>query len=150
MSRQCGTGNANHFQHKLCKELIIAVRFGLVGGTATAIHMLSVWILIESSRLYVLNANLIAFLLAFCFSFVGNYYWTFRKPGQQGRVLLRFFLISASAFAANMFLLAALLNAEWLTPLASALSAATVIPVITFLASRLWVFRQQDNVISEN
>jgi putative flippase GtrA len=64
--------------------------------------------------------------------------------------LRRFFLISASAFAANTFLLAALLNADWLTPIATALSAATVIPLITFLASRMWGFRQQENDSSEN
>ena len=150
MSRQFGTENASHFQNKLCKEIIIAGRFGLVGGIATAIHMLVVWTLIERSSVPVLSANLIAFITAFCFSFAGNYYWTFRKPGQRGRVLRRFFLISASAFAANTFLLAALLNADWLTPIASALSAATVIPLITFLASRMWGFRQQENGTSVN
>jgi putative flippase GtrA len=150
MSRHSGAENVGLHQDKLCKELIIAGRFGLVGCTATVIHMFVVWGLIERSSLYALNANFIAFLAAFCFSFLGNYYWTFRKPGQQRRALLRFFLISASAFAVNTFLLATLLSAEWLTPVASALSAATVIPVITFLASRLWGFRQQENSSSES
>jgi putative flippase GtrA len=120
---------------------MIAGRFAMVGGISTVIHMLVVWILIERSSAHVLGANLIAFMTAFCFSFSGNYYWTFRKPGHQGRVLRRFFLISASAFTAITLLLAALLSADWFTPLASALSAATVIPLITFLASRVWGFR---------
>jgi hypothetical protein len=55
----------------------------------------------------------------------------------------RFILIVASAFVANTYFLAALIKAVWLTPKASVLSAAAVIPVITFLAIRLWGFSQE-------
>ncbi len=118
----------------------MAGRFGLVGGTATLIHMLLAWFLLGNSLLPALLANLVAFMTAFTFSFSGNYYWTFRQPGQRGKVMRRFFLISATAFAANTLLLAVLLNAGWLSPTASVLSAAIVIPVITFTASRFWAF----------
>lgn len=131
------------FQHKIYREIFLAVRFGFVGTIATVIHMLVVWILIERSSTPILTANLVAFLTAFSFSFAGNYYWTFRRPGQYGRIIRRFFLISACAFAANTVLLATLLDAGVLSPLTTALCAAMIIPVITFLASRFWGFNHK-------
>jgi putative flippase GtrA len=89
----------------------------------------------------VLLANLVAFLSAFGISFWGNYHWTFRRPGQKARALRRFFTISSGAFALNMLLLTGLLQIDLLLPEWSALLAATVIPAITFLASRFWGFR---------
>lgn len=124
------------------KHLLILGRFGVVGSVATGIHMLVVSLIITSGIVPVLVANLIAFLTAFCFSFYGNYYWTFSSPGFRGRALRRFFLISASAFAVNTFVLATLLTTDYFSPTSSALVAATVIPVITFLLSRNWGFKK--------
>ena len=118
------------------KHLLILGRFGVVGSVATGIHMLVVSLIITSGIVPVLVANLIAFLTAFCFSFYGNYYWTFSRPGFRGRALRRFFLISASAFAVNTFVLAALLTTDYFSATSAALVAATVIPVITFLISK--------------
>jgi putative flippase GtrA len=121
--------------------MIVVSRFGLVGLIATVIHIVVVWRLIDMTPLPVLVANLVAFLTAFGVSFAGNYYWTFRNPGRPGRTMRRFFLVSASAFGANTILLGVILNKGWLTPTVSAITAAAVIPLITFLASRLWCFR---------
>lgn len=131
------------FQHKICSEIFLAFRFGFVGTIATVIHMLAVWVLIEHSSTPILTANLVAFLAAFSFSFAGNYYWTFRRPGHCGRTIRRFFLISACAFSANTVLLATLLDAGFLSPLIAALCAAMIIPVITFLACRFWGFNNK-------
>lgn len=53
----------------------------------------------------------------------------------------RFFLISVSAFSANSLILALLTRLQWLPPAEAAVSAATVVPLITYLASRFWGFR---------
>jgi putative flippase GtrA len=137
-----GEPNAGRIATYLWIELVLAGRFGLVGVAATAVHMLVVWLLIEASLLPTLAANLVAFLAAFGVSFAGNYYWTFQSPGSPRRAIRRFFLISSSAFAANTILLAGLLHAGWLPPTAAAITAAAVIPLITYMASRLWGFRE--------
>lgn len=123
------------------REFIIAGRFGMVGAAATAVHITVVWLLVGTGWFPVLAANLVAFLTAFGISFTGNYCWTFSRPGCPRRALARFFLISGSAFTANTVVLAALLRTGWLAPQVAAVASAALIPVITFLASRLWVFR---------
>lgn len=128
----------------LWRELTVTARFGLVGITSTCVHILIVWLLLSQTSLPTLVANMLAFLTAFGISFTGNYLWTFRSPGHPGKTMGRFLLISFSAFAVNSLLLAGLLSAGWLAPTASAIVSAAVIPVITFLASRLWGFKYRN------
>jgi len=128
------------FSAGLWHEFYLASRFALVGIAATAVHMLVVWLLIETTSLPVLVANLIAFLTAFGISFTGNYVWTFGSPGRPVTAMRRFFLISGGAFSANSMVLALLTIADWLQPTVAAALAAAVIPLITYVASRLWGF----------
>lgn len=123
-------------------ELVIAARFAAVGVTATTLHIGVVWTLITYSELHELIANLIAFICAFGLSFSGNYIWTFSAPGSPGRAMRRFFLISMIAFLANNTLLLALLASSWLSPSRAAVASAAIVPGISFIASRLWGFRQ--------
>jgi putative flippase GtrA len=88
-----------------------------------------------------LSANALAFLSAFGLSFAGNYYWTFGRPGSASAAIKRFFLVSSCAFALNTLVLAALIAIDLLPQSIAAILAALVIPALTFLASRFWVFR---------
>lgn len=130
-------------QGHVLKELLIAVRFGVIGIAATVLHIGMVWVLVGSTQLPALLANLIAFLCAFVLSFTGNYIWTFSTPGSPGKAMRRFFLISLGAFLVNSTLLAAILTSGWLSPRLAAVASASVVPGITFLASRLWGFRHE-------
>ncbi|WP_089728832.1 GtrA family protein [Candidatus Thiosymbion oneisti] len=141
MRQSPGGPGRNGVRGRLRRELFLVGRFGLVGILATAVHMAVVWLLVETTELPVLAANLFAFLTAFTISFAGNYLWTFAAPGSARTAMRRFFLISGSAFAVNTLLLAALTKAAWLAPAAAAVSAAAVIPFITYLTSRLWGFK---------
>lgn len=123
-------------------ELALAGRFGIVGGAATLSHMSIVWLLITVGNTPVLAANLAAFLCAFFVSFAGHYKWTFCAPGNPRRAILRFLLIASAGFAANNGLLIILLGAGWLSPPGAAVVAVGIIPAVTFLASRLWGFRE--------
>jgi len=128
---------------RLWHELVVVARFGMVGITATAVHILMVWLLLSETALPPLIANMFAFLTAFGISFAGNYLWTFGSPGNPGKAMRRFVLISASAFAVNTLLLASLLRGGWLSPTVAAIVSAAVVPAITFVASRLWGFKYQ-------
>lgn len=124
-------------------ELLLAARFGVVGVAATALHVGVVWTLVTYSTLPALVANLIAFICAFGLSFSGNYIWTFSAPGSPGRAMRRFFLISIAAFTANSTLLITLLSSGWLSPPRAAVASAAIVPCISFIASRLWGFKQK-------
>jgi len=126
------------------KELVLAGRFGLVGITATLTHMTTVWLLVSNYPVPVLIANVISFFIAFGISFTGNYYWTFRTPGSPSKALLRFLIISGSAFVTNLFLLSWLLYRGYFSPATSAIAAALIIPVCTFVLSRFWGFRNHE------
>lgn len=132
-------------RHRLLRELFIAARFGVVGVCATALHIGVVWSLLTFTTMPALLANLVAFLCAFGLSFTGNYIWTFSNPGSAGKAMRRFFLISLTAFLINSTLLATILASGWLSPRLAAVASASVVPGITFLASRFWGFRQRRN-----
>lgn len=128
-------------------ELVIAVRFGLVGLIATIFHIVVVSFLLVQLKFPPQVANTFAFLTAFGISFVGNYIWTFKCPGNPVRAMRRFLLISGSAFVLNSLFLATMLNAGWFTPLFSTIFAAAIIPVFTYSGSRLWGFRSKGKQI---
>ena len=122
------------------REVVIATRFGLVGIAATTIHIVVVWLVLNQTGSSPISANTLAFTIAFGISFLGNYIWTFRSPGSPRRAMFRFFLISASAFLVNTLLLTLLVHGGWFSPVVSAIFSASVVPVISFAASRLWGF----------
>lgn len=123
----------------------MAMRFALVGVGATLSHLGIVSVLLIYTTCPAVLANTLAFLLAFGVSFTGNYLWTFNRPGKVTQAMRRFFLISGSAFLLNTALLVGLLQLTALPAVYAAPSAALVVPVFTYLASRLWGFRQHQH-----
>ena len=140
----------NFHLNSFWKEVIVIGRFGLVGLAATAVHLGVVWALIGMTDLSTLIANTLAFLAAFGVSFAGHYFWTFSAPGKLRKAIMRFLLISLSGFAANSVLLAGLLKTEWFSAFTSAAFAIAVVPIITFLASRLWGFKKSSVELVSN
>lgn len=113
------------------------VRFGLVGGAATATHLAAAWALLRQwPEMSPFLANLIAFLLAFQVSFWGHSRFTFGTEGSR----LRFFLVSGAGFALNNVLLGLLLLPGVFTPFVAICLAAALVPLFVFIASKLWVF----------
>lgn len=128
------------FQTKIKNEVLVVYRFSIVGAVATLIHVSTVWLLITHLDRNPLLLNLAAFLVAFGFSFAGQYYWTFRSKKHWHHALLRFFSVSFFAFVLNNFVLVMLLDANLLSPAASAVLAAIVIPPFTYILGRFWAF----------
>ena len=124
-----------------CREFFTAVRFGLVGVLATAVHIATVWILLAATGIAPIPANTLAFLIAFGVSFAGHYAWTFRAPGKPRRAILRFSVIAVFGFLVNTLVLAFLIQKGYFSPVVSAVFSVSIIPVISFLASRLWGFK---------
>ncbi|MBK5937893.1 GtrA family protein [Halochromatium roseum] len=117
------------------------VQFGIVGVSATTTHILVALVLIRHAGMLPLIANTLAYLSAFWISFAGNYLWTFKANTPVWDSMARFFFISGMAFIINTLLLGVLL---WggMQPQWAALSAAVVVPPVSYLASRYWAFRR--------
>lgn len=100
--------------------------------------MCSAWGLITWGGMLPMFANLVAFSMAFATSFVGQYLWTFRCSRRWQAAVLRFGLISGVAFGANNLLLLTFLHVPEMDPAQAALSAALIIPVMSYLGNRFW------------
>jgi putative flippase GtrA len=126
--------------NRIISEIQTLARFGMVGIVATILHLSVALLLYGHFNIAPLLANLLAFLAAFLFSFIGHYLWTFQS--QRGRLscLLRFLTISLFALSTNMYVLKELIAYRLLPESWAIPAAATVIPIATYLAARLWAF----------
>jgi putative flippase GtrA len=124
------------------REVLTASRFGLVGVSATVVHIMVVWLLLKQAGLTPISANTLAFLTAFGVSFTGNYLWTFGSPGKPWRAIIRYLFIAVSAFSVNTTILVFLVYGGWFSVLSSAVFSAAIVPVVSYSASRLWGFEK--------
>lgn len=118
------------------------ILFVLVGGFAASVHFLSVIILVEIWDVPKLVANFFAFLIAFCFSFLGQRHLTFSKTQQTLLASLKkYFFISFAAFGANEFLFFICLKWFDIPYLIALPMVLLVVAVGTFLLSKRWAFK---------
>lgn len=117
------------------------IRFVAVGCIAAAVHLGVVVLLVSGFGQPPLAANVVGWLVAFCFSLTGHWLLTFRSQRSPlWRAARRFFAVSAAGFGANELAYAALL--QW-TGLRYDLVLALVlvaVAVITYLLSSRWAF----------
>jgi len=122
-------------------SLLQAGRFAIVGLVATAVHISILWVLINLFATQVFFANLTAFIIAFLVSFSGHYLWTFKSSLEFYKAVIRFLLISLSGFLLNNIILITLLKKAWFSNTTAATLAVIIVPAITFIASKLWGFK---------
>jgi putative flippase GtrA len=117
-----------------------AVRFLAVGGGATAIHVAVALVLNGPLGVPPLQANFFAFIVAWCFSYFGNWRWTFGATSDHRSAGPRFFAVSLFLFCLNQAIVfVAVERLGW--PFWAALAVVVaVVPVAGFAASRLWAF----------
>lgn len=103
--------------------------------------MSAAFALIKWTSLDPFVANFLAFACAFSVSFTGHFLWTFRHLNAGVlKSSARFGLIAMLGFFANNALLATLLESG--VPKATAgVIAVTIVPLVSYVASRLWAFR---------
>jgi putative flippase GtrA len=78
-----------------------AMKFVTVGGGATLVHVLAALTLNSLAHMAPLRANFLAFLVASCVSYLGNWFWTFDASSRHAFSLPRFAALSLSCFALN-------------------------------------------------
>lgn len=121
--------------HPLLGQLL---RFGLVGGLATLVHLGVAWLSLltwPAANPFVIN--LIAFLVAFQVSFWGHARFTFRQQGSAWR----FMGVTLGGFTLNNALLWLFLTLGIQSPFLAICLAVFFVPLFVFTASRLWVFK---------
>lgn len=124
----------------LRKELLTLVRFSAVGALATLLHFVVALLLLWNLSITLQLANMMAFLCALAFSFLGHRHFTFRSQRAVLTSGTRFVVTAVTAYLCSAGVLTMLEGWTTLPAEMQLLLAATVIPVTTYAAGRLWVF----------
>lgn len=120
--------------------LLQIFRFGIVGLTAAAVHFTVVVMLVQHGLFIPLIANIFGFLCSFQFSYWGHRLWTFSDTAVMHRnAISKLLIIQIINFSANESLFYLFLTLNLPYPLALFI-VLTILPIFTFLTSKLWVF----------
>ena len=118
------------------------LRFAGVGVLSTGIHAL-IYTLTGALGLVPWAANLVAFVAAFGFSFLGHYRFTFQSDSGLPDAISKFFLVALIGLGLNagfVYLIVDLAQLNYLVALAPMI---LIVPPVTFLLSRYWAFKSR-------
>lgn len=116
-------------------------RFGVVGLIAAAVHFYIVVYLVQTQAYAPLVANVFAFIISFQMSYWGHRLWTFGDVEILHRIALpKLLFVQLMNFAANETLFYIFLKCSLPYPIALII-VLTILPIFTFISSKLWVFR---------
>jgi dolichol-phosphate mannosyltransferase len=117
--------------------------FCLVGASGYVVNLAVYTALLRGAGVYYLLAAVASFLVAVTNNYTWNRLWTFRR--QRGHVFfqgVRFLVVSTLALAANLLVLALLVQAGLGKVVAQAAAIVLVTPV-NFVGNKLWSFRRR-------
>ena len=120
-------------------------KFGVVGITASMIHVCVFLLSIEIFHLQPLLANFVAFCVALPSAFLGHYYWTFAKGRNlEFKVLytyfFRYFCTALLSFSLNSLVVVIIVDTMHMSHLYAGLLMISVVPAVTFSVSKFWAF----------
>ena len=118
-----------------------ALRFGATGLAATAAHMMLYAGLIEGAGVAPVPAAVLAVGGASTVTYLGQRFWVFRRGAGGAAGLLRFAAALALAAALHAATLRFAMAGLGLGPYAGAALALCLVPPLSFLIGRTWVFR---------
>ena len=110
-----------------------------VGGLATLIHVIVIALLQSFLELSVYIVNFFAFMVAFLFSYLGHYYFTFRSRKNIAVTGGVFLVLNFAAFLVSQFFMYLLVRFGVPDSIA-VFMAALSIPFCTFFISKRFVF----------
>lgn len=128
---------------RLQKEMTLApykqfLKFGVIGGAATGIHVIVFLGLSELFKLNYVQSNFVAYVVATLLSFVGNSFWSFgcRPAGYR---FVRYMCVALFGLALSM-------GVSWVCEAMLVNSFVTILWIVmlvtptTFLLHRYWTF----------
>jgi len=117
-----------------------ALRFILIGVLSLLVHWCVVVFLVTLG-MHPLNANVIAFLIAFNVSYFGHRHLTFKASHKAHRKTFpRFAVVAATSFLLNETMYWALLTLTSLRYDISMLIVLGTVAMLTYFLSKIWAF----------
>jgi len=125
---------------RLLAEAGSLLRFGFVGGMASATYILAA-LLLERAGMTPQTANIISVAASITVSFLGHVFYSFRKGRITSPYVFRFLVLSVAVYAfSSAGTHAGVVWFGW-PYCAVVLAVAATIPLFTWTAGRFWVFR---------
>jgi putative flippase GtrA len=121
-----------------------AVKFAAVGGGATLVHVLAALALNSLAHVAPLRANFLAFLVASCVSYLGNWFWTFDAASHHAFSLPRFAALSLSCFALNQAIVYGVVEQLGQPLWLAMVPVVAIVPAFGFWLSKTKVFISGD------
>lgn len=120
------------------------MKFATVGGGATLVHVLAALTLNGLAHVAPLRANFLAFLVASCVSYAGNWFWTFEGSSSHGFSLPRFAALSLSCFALNQAIVYGVVEQLGRPLWLAMIPVVIVVPAFGFWLSKTKIFISGD------
>lgn len=120
------------------------MKFAAVGGGATLVHVLVALSLNGLAQVAPLRANFLAFLVASCVSYAGNWFWTFDGSSRHVFSLPRFAALSLSCFALNQAIVYGVVETLGQPLWLAMVPVVVVVPAFGFWLSKTKVFISGD------
>ena len=117
-------------------------KFCIVGASGYVVNLAVYTLLLKEAGLHYVAAATGSFLVAASWNYWWNRTWTFRAQRGSFRIQgMRFFIVSATVYGANVGVLAALVSSGLGKIVSQAIAIVLVTP-LNFLGNKLWSFRR--------
>jgi len=139
MSKRDSLLHIDDFTKEMNTKVFIAqiIKYGLLGVIATLIHLLSAWAIIYLFASTVFISNIIAFFVAFSFSYIAQTLYVFDSEFHILK-LAKFFIVQFGTFLFS-FLISnvVVIQSSYL----HTLLIVAIMPLITFTIHKFWTFK---------
>jgi putative flippase GtrA len=123
------------------KELLHQLgKFVSVGLVATALHVIVALGLNSGLAMAPLRANVVAFVVATIWSYLGNWIWTFEAKARFQQSAPRFFAMSIGCFGVNQSIVYVVTVLAQLPLWVAMIPVVAVVPAFSFWMSRTRIF----------
>jgi putative flippase GtrA len=133
------------FCGKALTEAKLFAKYGIVGFMGTIIDFLCLFILVEYSKINVLWATTIAFMLAATHNYYFNKIWTFKHPSKtHAKLYTKFIIVSIGGLAINNTSMYIFIEIFGIYYLLAKLFTAGIVPIWNYLGNKYWTFNQNN------
>jgi len=116
------------------------LKFALIGGLATATHVLVALGAFYAAGLGAFSANLAGFACAWLVSYAGNRAWTFAATQSHSVTAPKFLAVSLAGLVLNQAIIYVACDVAALPFWFGLAIVVAAVPVLQYLAARHWVF----------
>ena len=121
----------------------VVFRYIISGGTSAAVDLIVLFVLNSVLHMYYLLAAILAFLVAFCFSFTLHKFWTFQNFSREGmhKQVMLYMMTSLFGLGLNTLFMYIFVDYFHIVVLLSQVFVGAIVACCTFFLSRNFVFK---------